>query len=97
MEESKDPLLDFYLLIPFYNNLPGLLSSLDSVSYPPFSYALLIVDDGSVRALCYEDLAGHVPSSLFVKILRLPDNKGITRALNEGLQWLEEKGGFRYV
>lgn len=97
MEEFRQFRFDFYLLIPYYNNLSGLIRSLESVKYDPAKYALLIVDDGSAAILRYEDLAPHIPAALSVKIIRLIENKGITRALNIGLQWLEEEGNFRYV
>lgn len=97
MEEIGRPPLDFYLLIPYYNNLPGLSRSLESIVYDPTLYALLIVDDGSREVLRYEDLTGHIPPQLSVTILRQPENAGITRALNRGLEWLEQNGQSRYV
>jgi glycosyltransferase involved in cell wall biosynthesis len=81
-------LLDFYLLIPYYNNLSGLRRSLESVNYNPSSYAVLIVDDGSQHPLTQEDLAGILPTEVSLNILHLDENKGITHALNTGLQWL---------
>src|ERR1700733_12927793 len=97
MKVSCDPELYFYLLIPYYNNLSGLVRSLQSISYDPVRYALLIVDDGSKDILLDADLAAHLPAGLTVKIIRLPRNEGITRALNTGLHWLEGKNNFRYV
>jgi glycosyltransferase involved in cell wall biosynthesis len=97
MEELRQFRYDFYLLIPYYNNLSGLLRSVRSISYNPVKYALLIVDDGSRKALKYEDLRADMPASLTVKIIRLPENKGITKALNMGLQWLEENSDFQFV
>jgi len=97
MEERKQFRFDFYLLIPYYNNLPGLIRSVRSVSYDPDKYALLIVDDGSKEALSYADLTPHTPASLAVKIIRLPENKGITKAMNTGLEWLQENNDFRFV
>jgi glycosyltransferase involved in cell wall biosynthesis len=97
MKEPSDAELDFYLLIPYYNNLPGLVRSLQSISYDPVRYALLIVDDGSGERLLDSDLAPHIPAALTVKIIRLPENQGIARALNAGLHWLEGKTNFRYV
>jgi glycosyltransferase involved in cell wall biosynthesis len=97
MEERKKPLYDFYLLIPFYNNLPGLIRSLESIVYDPLAYCLLIVDDGSKELLHREDITPHLPQSLSVTILRLRENQGITKALNTGLKWIEEKGDSRYV
>lgn len=97
MAEWKKPAYDFYLLIPFYNNLPGLIRSLKSVVYDPLAYGLLIVDDGSKEILRHEDLLPYLPQSLSLTILRLRENQGITRALNTGLKWLEENGNSRYV
>ena len=97
MEVWRKPAYDFYLLIPFFNNLPGLIRSLQSVAYNPLAYGLLIVDDGSREMLRYEDLTSHLPQSLSLTILRLRENQGITQALNTGLKWLEENGNSRYV
>lgn len=97
MKESQRLSFDFYLLIPYYNNLPGLISSLKSISYDPTLYALLIVDDGSREALRREDLSPYLPELLSVTILRQANNQGITRALNAGMQWLGEHGNCRYV
>jgi glycosyltransferase involved in cell wall biosynthesis len=97
MEERKKPLYDFYLLIPFYNNLPGLIRSLESIVYDPLAYCLLIVDDGSKELLHREHITPHLPQTLSVTILRLRENQGITKALNTGLKWIEEKGDSRYV
>ena len=97
MDEHTQPILDFYLLIPYYNNLSGLLRSLESVHYDHEQYAILIVDDGSRQPLQEEELAAVMPSSVSVRILRLPVNKGITKALNTGLEWLAQQNDHRYV
>jgi glycosyltransferase involved in cell wall biosynthesis len=97
MEENKLLSFDFYLLIPYYNNLSGLIRSLESVSYDPSAYAILIVDDGSREVLRYEDLSPYLPGGLSVNILRQSVNSGITRALNTGLQWLAEHNNCRYI
>lgn len=97
MKGYCDQELDFYLLIPYYNNLAGLVRSLQTVSYDPLKYGLLIVDDGSREAVLHSDLAPHIPATVPVEIIRLPLNEGIARALNAGLHWLEDKKNFRYV
>jgi len=97
MEEKKLLLFDFYLLIPYFNNLPGLIRSLESVVYNPSAYGLLIVDDGSRERLRYEDIAPYLPGTLSVTILRQTENGGITRALNTGLKWLDGRKECRYV
>ena len=58
---SYAPKIDFYLLIPFYNNLPGLLHSLQSVQYDADKYAVGIVDDGSTQPVTLEELYRHIP------------------------------------
>ena len=77
---------DFYLLIPFYNNLPGLIRSLISICYDPVKYALLIVDDGSKEPLQRSDLRPHTPPALDIQIMvtALRKIKGIVKALNYG-------------
>ena len=97
MKESQRLSFDFYLLMPYYNNLPGLISSLKSVSYDPSAYAILIVDDGSGEALRSADLSPFLPASLSVTILRQASNQGITKALNTGMRWLSAHGNCRYV
>ncbi|HEY6900006.1 MAG TPA: glycosyltransferase [Puia sp.] len=97
MEERQKSLFDFYVLIPYYNNLPGLIRSLESVVYDPLAYGLLIVDDGSSEPLQYASIIPHLPQTLSVTILQLKENQGITKALNTGLRWLEEKGNSRYI
>ena len=97
MEERKKPSYDFCLLIPYYNNLSGLISSLQSIDYDSLAYVLLIVDDGSSQPLLKEDILPYLPQPLSIKILRLGENQGITKALNAGLNWIEEQQCCRYI
>jgi glycosyltransferase involved in cell wall biosynthesis len=97
MKDNNRPYLDFFLLIPFYNNLTGLIRSIQSVRYNPVNYGLLIVDDGSKMALQLSDLAAYIQPGQTVKIIRLPENQGITKALNTGLEWLKKRDDFRFV
>ncbi len=89
--------IDFYLLIPFYNNLPGLIHSLQSVQYDIDKYVVVIVDDGSAQPITLEDVYQQIPSSISVKIIQLPCNKGITIALNTGLQWIMQQNNAQFV
>jgi glycosyltransferase involved in cell wall biosynthesis len=97
MEENKQFLFDFCLLIPYYNNLPGLIRSLESVSYDLAKFKVLIIDDGSIDILHRRHLTPPIPAAMSVEIVRLPENKGITEALNTGLGWLEMHKDFRFV
>ncbi len=89
--------LDFVLLIPCYNNFQGLLTSLQSVHYPGYRFSILIVDDGSTQSFGRDDFAGDIPGDYSIDIVRLPLNKGITNALNEGLRWINKNINTRYI
>jgi glycosyltransferase involved in cell wall biosynthesis len=89
--------IDFYLLIPFFNNLPGLLHSLKSVQYDTNKYAVVIVDDGSTHAITLEDLYSEISRDISVEIIQLPYNKGITTALNTGLQWILKQNNAHFI
>src|SRR5579859_1092266 len=97
MNESNHPALDFYLLIPYYNNLTGLIRSLQSIRYSAVKYALLIVDDGSTTPLRLSDLKGVIEIPTTIHIIRQEPNQGITKALNAGLEWLRGRNDFLYV
>lgn len=73
------------VLIPVYNNQSGLSFSLESLTKSEGVGALtvVIVDDGSSLPVV---LPEHYPFTL--KLLRLPQNQGITKALNTGLEWI---------
>ena len=69
--------IDFYLLIPFYNNLPGLLHSLKSVEYDADKYTVVIVDDGSRQPITLGDIYKEISRDISVEIIQLPCNKGL--------------------
>jgi len=92
-----DRQLDFIVLIPSYNNLNGLWRSLESIDYQPSRFGILIVDDGSDEPLTVESLNPHVPPKTEIEIIRLPENAGITAALNTGMERLAARGDFRFV
>lgn len=76
------------ILIPCYNNLQGLLKSIESIHYDEGKYFILVVDDGSKELISNEALTKAADKQYPVHILRLPENRGITVALNTGLQWI---------
>jgi glycosyltransferase involved in cell wall biosynthesis len=84
-------MLDFYLLIPCYNNVEGLIRSLYSVEYPKEKYKVLIVDDGSNPAVQPYRLPAALREKQQIEIIRLAENKGITEALNTGLKYILQK------
>ncbi len=86
------------VLIPCYDNLPGLLTALRSIRYIPGELLVLVVDDGSPEPVRPEDLAScrftDGPSPLpawEAELIRLPRNAGITAALNAGLAWISRE------
>lgn len=87
--------LDFFLLIPCFNNLSGLQRSLSSVVYDRAKYGVVIVDDGSDVAITVDAL--NLPTPAVTAIIRLEANTGITSALNRGLEWLRGRADYRFV
>jgi glycosyltransferase involved in cell wall biosynthesis len=89
--------IDFYLLIPFFNNLSGLLHSLQSVQYDAEKFVVVIVDDGSDEPITRDTLYQHISPAIQVEVIRLPQNKGITVALNTGLQWILQQQNALFI
>jgi glycosyltransferase involved in cell wall biosynthesis len=88
---------DFYLIIPCYNNLQGLIKSLQSIVYDNNKFKILVIDDGSFVPVQIKDLQPFVSTDLPVEIINLPQNSGITKALNIGLQFLENKNDYEFI
>jgi glycosyltransferase involved in cell wall biosynthesis len=96
MDQNTRPLA-FTLLIPCFNNKEGLIRSLESVKYPPDQFAILIIDDGSEEPVKASWFEGRVDAAMSIEILRLPANRGITAALNAGLEAISVGKDVRYV
>ncbi|MDB5197779.1 MAG: hypothetical protein JWP88_2150 [Flaviaesturariibacter sp.] len=92
---STETELDFCLLIPYYNNAAGLQRSLRSINYPRDKHLVVVVDDGSETPITPEELQGVTDS--YIHILRLPQNSGITTALNAGLKWIATNVAVKYI
>lgn len=88
---------DFCVLIPCYNNREGLLRSLRSVCYDTARYYVLVIDDGSKEALEVVSLKTEIDKEMSLYVLRKPVNEGITKALNDGLKWIETRNDVQYV
>lgn len=88
---------DFVLLMPCYNNLPGLVSSLQSVHYSCNKFFVLVVDDGSRNPVTVDTLAAFLTPGFPLHILRLPFNQGITAALNAGLEYINAFLATQYI
>ncbi|MFT3677940.1 MAG: glycosyltransferase [Chitinophagaceae bacterium] len=94
---SPEKEFDFCLLIPCYNNRVGLVRSLLSVKYDTARYYVLIVDDGSAEAVDAASLKTEINGDMSLYVLRKTVNEGITKALNDGLKWIERRDDVRYV
>jgi GT2 family glycosyltransferase len=80
------------VLLPSYNPGPELKGTLDSLRMQSVPFRLFLVDDGSSRPGDYEMLT----VGMDVVILRLPQNLGITGAMNAGLDQIM-RGSFAYI
>jgi len=89
--------LDFCVLIPCYNDEPGLIQSLKSIQYNARKFAVVVVDDGSQSPVSMGFLKSSLPHLLYLHLIRLPQNRGITTALNTGLQWILENTSAPYI
>jgi glycosyltransferase involved in cell wall biosynthesis len=89
--------LDFCVLIPCFNNLPGLLSALRSIVYPPEKCCIVVVDDGSSEPLASHRSILEKTTAIPVQVISLPKNQGITQALNTGLKWIETHLQVKYI
>lgn len=87
---------DFILLIPCFNNTEGLITSLKSIQYQPDKFEVLIVDDGSKIPLNESALKNEIPG-IPMKVLRLPENVGVAKALNEGLKTIHNQNDYKYI
>jgi glycosyltransferase involved in cell wall biosynthesis len=97
MKEPIGVKKDFCVLISCYNNRDGLVRSLQSICYDPVKYFVLIIDDGSIEPLTLSDLTNHLSPLLNLHVIRLPQNSGITKALNAGLHYLEGRTDYRFI
>ncbi len=80
------------VLIPVFNQLDGLLRTLESVDSEAVDFEFFVVDDGSTPAI-------DIAQDRFVhplNLIRLTDNRGCAVARNTGLQQIIKRG-FDYV
>lgn len=84
------------VLIPHFNDVEGLKRSLNSIESHE-RVDVLVVDDGSDRNFLFEDeIREAFKANGEINFLYLNENKGITFALNFGLQQIKIKG-YLYV
>ncbi|MBK4713506.1 glycosyltransferase, partial [Enterobacter cloacae] len=84
---------DLIVLMPVYNDQKDMIKTLDSISEDDNDFLVLIIDDGSKIPLTLNDNE----YKFNVKIHRLNENKGITGALNAGLDLISEMDTVSYI
>lgn len=80
------------VLLPIYNPGVGLKECLDSLRAQTTPFRLFIVDDGSKNKIDYKACTQGIDC----QIIELPQNLGITGAMNMGLAEIL-KGKFKYI
>jgi glycosyltransferase involved in cell wall biosynthesis len=80
------------VLMPVYNPSDDIGPCIDSLKAQTIPFRLFLVDDGSKRKVDYRALT----KGMDCRIIELPQNLGITGALNTGLAEIL-KGDFKYV
>lgn len=83
---------DLAVLIPSYNDNEALRKTLRSIDEKDNSFTVVVVDDGSPEPVEI-DQSEYLFS---IKLIRLPENQGITGALNAGLRYILDEG-FAYI
>jgi glycosyltransferase involved in cell wall biosynthesis len=89
-------LKDFILLIPYCNDFNGLINSIKTIKYPSQKFEILIIDDGSKVPLSLADLQNLFPEK-YIKVINLPLNVGIAKALNSGLREILNRTDYKYI
>lgn len=80
------------VLMPCFNPGPDLQGTLDSLRLQTVGFTLFLVDDGSSPCPDYASLCEGID----LKLVMLPENRGISAAMNAGLKELLT-GGFDFV
>ncbi|MBC5992319.1 glycosyltransferase [Pontibacter cellulosilyticus] len=97
MENITQEVLDVCVLIPYYNNLEGLVKSLNTIKYSSGKFLVLVVDDGSSIALNKADVSKRAGHPVPFHIINCHVNGGITKALNIGLSWIQNNLKVKYI
>lgn len=86
------------ILIPHYNNLDGLVKTIECICHKK-GIDVLVIDDGSKenQQPTISLLESHLNENVTLKILSYSKNKGITEALNHGLKHIIKEDKHLFV
>ena len=73
------------------------MASLESVFYDANRFTVVIVDDGSKVPVSAQQIKSELKNIGSITVLGNEQNRGITDALNRGLQWIEEHLTVKYI
>jgi len=98
MINDNDISFNTVVLIPHYNNLKGLKTSITSVWHPK-AIKILVVDDGSDsdQKPDIEELRKLAASNVSIDVFNLQANRGICIALNLGLEYILAHYDNKYI
>ncbi|MEP6746311.1 MAG: glycosyltransferase [Bacteroidota bacterium] len=97
MATVQRSMVDVCILIPCYNNITGLINSINSIVYDTERFLILVVDDGSTEAVTRTALYHYVNLRVNIQIVRLRQNAGISKALNTGLDFIYTNYSARFI
>ncbi|NQY68606.1 MAG: glycosyltransferase [Flavobacteriales bacterium] len=86
------------VLVPHYNNVEGLITTLESISHKS-GIDVLVVDDGSNKSQVpvLSVLNQHTNEGVSLILIHISENSGITNALNLGLDYILQKNKNKFV
>lgn len=86
------------ILIPHYNNFLGLKKTIKSI-YHPKGIRIIIIDDGSNKESTHKisDINEYVNQNVYVTIIYLEKNSGISEVLNIGLKEALKDPSCKYI
>ena len=86
------------VLIPHYNNLDCLVRTLQSICHTK-GIDVLVVDDGSDKSMLpdFSTLQKELNENVSLEVLKVGKNKGITKALNIGLDHILKNKKHQFI
>jgi glycosyltransferase involved in cell wall biosynthesis len=67
------------------------------VDYYPEQFMIIVVDDGSKFPVTVDRVQSEIQKDYKIAVLRNEKNRGITHALNKGLEWIKEHTDSKFI